>query len=116
MNLELKCPLTPEQLKEAGEKQLEFIWDWVLAKYPSINLATVERNMAALCWIKRYDDACKNCMSVQMCPSLDGNRARGKLMPDGVLNLWMEPCPNGYKLPRQSAEYRPKQKDWREMG
>ena len=112
MNLDLKCPLTPEQLEQAKVNMLDYIWDWVLAKYPAINLATVERNLATFCWIKKYDDACKNCMSTQMCPSQDGNRANGKLMPDGVLNIWMEPCPHGYRLPRQ---YEPEQQSsgWR---
>lgn len=49
MNLDLKCPLTPEQLEQAKVSMLDYIWDWVLAKYPAINLATVERNLATFC-------------------------------------------------------------------
>lgn len=113
MNLDLKCPLTPEQLEQAKVNMLDYIWDWVLAKYPAINLATVERNLATFCWIKKYDDACKNCMSTQMCPSQDGNRANGKLMPDGVVSVWMEPCPNGYRLPRQYEPEQQQSSGWR---
>ena len=96
--------ITAEELEQAKQSMLQFIWDWVAAKYSNIRLATVERNLSTFVWLKRYDDACKNCMSTQMCPSLDGNRVNGKLMADGVVTVWMEPCPMGYKPSRNQEE------------
>ena len=106
--MELKCPLSQEELEQAKQKMMQDVWDWVLARYPKIHLAILERNLATFVWLKMCDDACPKCMSVQMCPSQDGNRGCGKLMADGVVSIWMEPCPKGYKLSREGSEEKPK--------
>ena len=108
--MELKCPLSAEELKQASQNMLEFVWDFVLARYPNIKLATVERNMAQFVALKKQEDACKACMSVQMCPTFDGNQMNGRLDPDGVVSIWMQPCPQGYKVPKGETCYQVEQK------
>ena len=98
------------ELDAAHNDMLDRLTDWVTKKHPNIRLETVERNIAAFLRIQEYDIACAKCMSTETCPSLDGNRMNGKLGPDGVLNIWMEPCPHGYRTPKVQPEEAPKQK------
>lgn len=94
------CPFSQEEIKEIYNNRLLAIDDWIAKRYPRISLAVLEQNLPLFEEIKRYDDACQICVSTQMCPTLDGNRMSGKLMPDGNLTVWMHRCPKGYRLPR----------------
>lgn len=98
--------VTPDELAEAHNNMLLQITDWVEAKYPQIRLKTVERNLAVFLEIKKYDDACRSCMSTQQCPTLDGNRMNGRLDADGVVTIWMEACPKGHRPPKGVDEKR----------
>ena len=90
--------VTPEELAEAHNNMLASIADWVESKYPNIRLQTVERNLPKFLEIKKYDDACAICMGTGMCPTQDGNRMNGRLDADGIVTIWMEPCPRGYRI------------------
>ena len=116
MERELKCPLSAEELAAAHNAMLDKVQDWVTGKYPNIRLATVERNIAAFIRIKEYDDACNLCMGTGQCPSLDGNRMNGRLDSDGVVTIWMEPCPHGYKVPRGGQQEKQEEKRWSKKG
>lgn len=112
MELNFKCPLSAEELQEAADKMLNEISDWLTAKYPKINLETTMRNIAAFQRIKLYDDTCRVCMGTGQCPSLDGNRMNGRLDSDGVVTIWMEPCPHGYKVPKGGQQEITDKKRW----
>lgn len=99
------------EIDEARNLILLNIADWVADKYPKIGLATIERNSAAFTEIKKYDDQCKTCMSTNQCPTQDGNRMNGRLDADGIVTIWMEPCPLGHRPPKHKNEA-PKD-DWR---
>lgn len=114
MNFDFKCPFTPEEIADIRQSRIDAVWEWVMKRYPSLRLETLESNLTYFEEIKKYDDACRVCTSTQQCPTLDGNRMMGELMPDGHLRVWMQGCPQGHKLPKQHSEYRPKQRDWRE--
>lgn len=103
------------EIDDARNAMLLNIAEWVENKYPKIRLATVERNIAAFTEIKKYDDQCKKCMSTAQCPTQDGNRMNGRLDADGIVTIWMEPCPHGHKpLKHQTDE--PKTKRWGKRG
>lgn len=104
--------ISQEELDAAHNDMLDRITDWVTTKYPNINLATVERNLPAFLRIQEYDIACEKCMSTETCPSLDGNRMNGRLDADGVVTIWMEPCPHGYRPPRGEQSERTEKKRW----
>jgi flagellar biosynthesis/type III secretory pathway chaperone len=111
MDFNLQCTqFTPEQLAETKQKMVDKLIYWASDRWRNIRLETVEKNLAVLTEIKRYDDQCaKGCMSVQQCPTGDGNRMNGRLMADGVVSIWYEPCPQGYRIPQQTTtEYKPK--------
>ena len=115
MECNFKCPLSAEELQEAGDKMLAEISDWVTAKYPKINLETVMRNIAAFQRIKLYDDTCRSCTGTKNCPSLDGNRMNGRLDADGIVTIWMERCPHGYRPPKGERQ-EPEKKRWSKNG
>ena len=110
MEINFRCPLTAEELQAVRDDMLDRLSEWVTAKYPNIRLQTVERNFPALLEIKRYDDTCKSCMGVEQCPTFDGNRMNGRLDADGVVSIWMQPCPHGYKVPKGETCYQVEQK------
>lgn len=103
--------ITAEELAAAHNGMLDRITDWVTTKYPQISLATVERNLPAFLRIHEYDDACATCFGTSQCPSADGNRINGRLDADGVVTVWMEPCPHRYKPPK--GEQPAEKKEWR---
>ena len=110
----LMVSVSGDELTAAKQSMVENVFDWVGARYPNIKIETLENNLAAFVEIKKYDDQCKKCMSTQQCPSEDGNRMRGALAPDGVMNIWYAPCPHGYKRPRnQSSETSEPVKRWK---
>ena len=108
--------ISAEELAEAHNTMLNNITDWVASKYPKIRLQTIERNLAIFMEIKKYDDACKTCMSTQDCPTMDGNRMNGRLDADGVVTIWMEACPQGHKIPKRQAEEKTEVKRWEKTG
>jgi hypothetical protein len=114
MELNFKCPLSAEELQEAADKMLFEIDEdgWLTSKYPRISLETTMRNIAAFQRIKLYDDTCKNCTGTSNCPSLDGNRMNGRLDSDGIVTIWMERCPHGYRPPRGEQSERTEKKRW----
>jgi hypothetical protein len=108
MKFEFQCPFTPEELEKVKQDMIEQMWDSVTKRYPNLRLATLETNLALFWEIHKYDKQCPNCLSVQQCPTQDGNRMYGELMPDGTLHVYMSPCPHGYK-PTRHSEYEPQQ-------
>ncbi len=89
----------------AGNNMYDQVEPWVKARYPNITEKNLYdlicRNLSVFCEVKKYDDACKGCMSTDMCPTRDGNRMQcGKIMPDGVVRMWIERCPQGFKPPK----------------
>ena len=115
MNVDLEAlglkSISKADIDAARQELVDRILPWVADKYPKIRLVTIERNAAAFAEIKKYDDQCKLCVSTAQCPTLDGNRMNGRLMPDGVVTIWMEPCPLGHRPPKHKSEA-PKD-DWR---
>ena len=100
MEFEFKCPFTADEIASFRQQRIDAVWDWVLGRYPKINLTTLENNLEKIEEVKKYDDACAKCFGVQQCPTQDGNRAECEIMPDGIARLFMTPCPKGHKIPR----------------
>lgn len=73
---------------------MQTLMDWVMARYPKISLELFERNRIEFSEIKKRDDACKSCLSVQMCPG-NGWKMNGRLTPGGAVEIWMDRCPSG---------------------
>ena len=105
--------ISGEELQEAKQKMIESVYQWVVDRYPKIRLETLERNLTIFLELKKHDDACKTCMSVQTCPG-NGCKMDGRLMADGVVSIWMEQCPSGHRSdrrrPDESAEETAKRK------
>ena len=104
--------ISPEELDAAHNDMLDRITDWVTAKHPNITLATVERNLPAFLRIQEYDIACAKCFGTQQCLSGDGNRMNGRIDADGVVSIWMEQCPKGFRPVKGTAAPTEK-KEWR---
>lgn len=92
----MMCSISGDELQKAKQTMIESVNDWVLVHYPNIRLPQVERNLATLVELKKYDDSCKGCMSIRMCPG-GGYKMVGVMMPDGVINWSMVQCPGGLK-------------------
>lgn len=101
---DFKCPLSPEEMQAIRQKRIDDVWDWVKDRYPALRLSTLESNLCYFEEIKKYDDQCNVCVSVQQCPTADGNRMQGELMPDGYLRVWMQGCPQGHRTPKHREE------------
>lgn len=90
----------------AGNNMYDRVEPWVKQRYPTItdklNLYDlICRNLAVFCEVQKYEEACKCCMSTDMCPTRDGNRMQcGRIQPSGFVKMWMERCPNGFKPPK----------------
>jgi hypothetical protein len=97
---------TPEQLATARQGMVDKLVYWFSDKYPKARLETLERNIAQLTEIHKYDEQCKICNGVQSCPSKDGRRMNGRLMPDGIVSIWFEPCQKGHRLEGREEEKR----------
>jgi len=109
-----KAQVTLEEIGEARLNLVASVMDFVTAKYPNIALDVLERNLSQFCEMKKYYDACPMCVSVGQCPSRDGNRLNGRLEADGVVRIWMEPCPQGLKRPKRASKDDQPEDDWRE--
>ena len=107
--------ISPEELAAAHDDMLDRITDWVTTKYPNISLAIVERNLQSFLRIQEYDNICTNCFGTSQCPSQDGNRMNGRLDADGVVTIWMDRCPHGYRPPKGERQ-EPEKKRWSKNG
>lgn len=103
MEFEFKCPYTKAEVEGFKEQIKSKLWDWVMEKYPKISLEMLENNIASLLEIHKYDEKCPVCLGTQQCPTEDGNRCNGLLMPDGVISIYYSPCPKGHTRPRSCA-------------
>ena len=74
---------------------MQTLMDWVTARYPKISLGVFERNRVEFLELKKHDDACLVCMSVQQCPN-NGHKMGGRLNAGGTVEIWMEECPQGH--------------------
>ena len=107
--------ISREELDAANNDMLDRITEWVTTKYPNISLAIVERNLPAFLRIHEYDTACESCLSTETCPSIDGNRMNGRLDADGIVTIWMDRCPHGYRPPKGERQ-EPEKKRWSKNG
>lgn len=96
--------MTQEQIEEVRLNRVAEVMDFVTGCYPQINIATLEKNLSIFQYLKRQDDACRSCMSIEMCLTKDGNRMSGKLMADGIVTIWQEPCPRSMSPSKTHGE------------
>jgi len=111
----LMMSISGDELAAAKQDMVNSVMDWVSDRYRNIRLETIEDNIAVFVEMKKYDDQCKVCLSTQQCPTLDGNRINGRLAPDGIMNIWYEPCPRGFRIPKGGGDA-PKVKRWGKKG
>lgn len=92
--------VTYGQIVEAGNNMFDRVYDFAKGKWPNMSDDLIWRNLAALDRMHLYYLSCQLCVSIEQCPSFDGTRMGGKLGADGVITIYQEPCPQGFKVPK----------------
>ena len=92
--------VTYGQIIEAGNNMFDRVYDFAKKKWPNMSDDLIWRNLAALDRMHLYYLSCQLCVSIEQCPSFDGTKMSGRLDADGVITIYQEPCPQGFKVPK----------------